>query len=183
MAQQQRKASSSSAKVSLKRSKSVRASLRSISTKFLHLRTDDLFTATMRKSPSMSNLREKRTIFEPGAAVETILKTPRDGVSSKPSRAQLILGFHRKRDVNVSTPPPLVAPKAAAILQIPIQEDGFYKTENNNSIYREHQEDFCRSTLRLSVTTKTRRTSLFHSTSMFLFRSFIIIFSSPRLCI
>lgn len=129
----------------LKRSKSVRASLRSIGNKFLHQKQDNF--VTMQRSPSLSSLKDtkldfKRNYFSTNLEnvrkdynyfdkqpVETILKTPQEKVC----KSQLaVLGFKREFLKNkdrledqlmVSTPPPLVAPKAAAILQIPIKEN------------------------------------------------------------
>ncbi|VEN51533.1 unnamed protein product, partial [Callosobruchus maculatus] len=103
----------------LKRSKSVRASLKLIGHKIMHHKN-------MQKTPSMTNLHEfKRSLscgeepttntlsilpeFYARQAVETILKTP----IPEPKLKQ------KKEKVKLSTPPTLVAPKAAQVLQIP----------------------------------------------------------------
>lgn len=222
-----------SSKVNLKRSKSVRASLRSISTRFLHHKNEELLTTTstsnMHKSPSLSSLKEntgsstrsttfdfKRNYFATNfenlkkidfhhlfdhhhhhhhqqqhknnrEMVETILKTPQDVATTHKKPHHLIMGFKRK-DFHLSTPPTIVAPKAAAILQIPIKENGENMeinqenfNQNNNNMFNKFDEhemydhNFHRNTLRLSITSKARRTSLFHSTSMFHFILFYFI--------
>ncbi|CAH1984689.1 unnamed protein product [Acanthoscelides obtectus] len=104
----------------LKRSKSVRASLKLIGHKLIHHRN-------MQKTPSMSNLHEfKRSLscgeeastalailpeFYAREAVETILKTPLPDVKAK----------QKKEKLKVSTPPPSVPPKAAQVLQVPLK--------------------------------------------------------------
>lgn len=131
----------------LKRSKSVRASLRLIGNKILHHRNaNELQMNTIQKSPSLSSIRDsvefKRNYFNREAiknlqnwnfadsdSIETILKTPIN--EHKVYKNQLTyLGFKKvdflknnKAKVTVSTPPSTIAPKAAAILQIPIREE------------------------------------------------------------
>lgn len=137
----------------LKRSKSVRASLRLIGNRFLHQKDNDV--SKMQKSPSMSNLRDHRRSLEfkrnffngthqesfqylpsffEKEPVETILKTPVTSTNEKVSKSQLIHFGFRKIDslrnkekigqqLLLSQPPPVVAPKAAAVLQIPIKEN------------------------------------------------------------
>lgn len=155
----------------LKRSKSVRASLRFIGARFLHKHQE----AAMVKTPSMSSLHEyKRNFFEYSLIpeVETILKTP--------------MVKEKKKKKVVSTPPPVVAPKAAQILQIPVKEnyepvslqpDGFDGITMRNGVechrqgrfqefgYDYRQNGFYRNTLRLSMTTSRRRNTLVASTS------------------
>ncbi|GJQ72391.1 hypothetical protein Trydic_g3473 [Trypoxylus dichotomus] len=101
---------------------------------------------TMQKSPSLSSIRDsvefKRNYFNRETirnlqnfdypvrdSIETILKTPIN--EHRVYKNQLTyLGFKKvdflknsKAKVTVSTPPLTIAPKAAAILQIPIKED------------------------------------------------------------
>lgn len=115
----------------LKRSKSVRASLRFIGTKFLtnHKNNND---DNLQKSPSMSSLHDYKSTFFNGderrhqysilpefyakEPVETILKTPMAKLEPKPK-------MRKNEKIKVSTPPPVIAPKAAQILQIPIKEN------------------------------------------------------------
>lgn len=231
MSQRKSTTTASSSKITLKRSKSVRASLRSISTRFLHHKSDELLPPPMQKSPSLSSLKEnttrndfKRNYFSTNFEnlkkidfrffdthnnnrdmVETILKTPQDisinsgssnsnnnNNNSKPFKSHLIMGF-KKKDFILSTPPSIVAPKAAAVLHIPIKENCETTTtatipineiyhdkqityNNNNYKFSEFDDpNFHRNTLRLSITSKARRTSLFHSTSTFSYASFIYI--------
>jgi hypothetical protein len=92
----------------LKRSKSVRASLRFIGARFLSHKSDEV---PMQKTPSMSSLHDyQRNLYEYSMLpdvfvkepVETILKTPMVRLDQK-----MKLGFHRtKKDKVVSTPPP-----------------------------------------------------------------------------
>lgn len=86
--------------VNLKRSKSVRASLRMIGNRFLHHNKDK-----PPRSPSLQNLCYEHH------QVETILKTPQPEPKIRPK-------------IPFTTPPPVVAPKAAAVLQIPIEHCG-----------------------------------------------------------
>lgn len=114
----------------LKRSKSVRASLRFIGTKFLtnHKTTEE----TIHKTPSLSSLHDyKTTYFNAGDSrhqfpvvpdfyakepVETILKTPMMKLEVKPRPK-------KSEKIKITTPPPVIAPKAAQILQIPVKEN------------------------------------------------------------
>lgn len=150
--------------VNLKRSKSVRASLRMIGNRFLHHKE------RMPRSPSLQSLCQ----------VETILKTPQPEAKTRPKQL-------------FSQPPPVVPPKAAAVLQIPLEP--IYYRANPEECNRGrhswflHQKNgrecdlegrfaelldgggngaFHRSSLRLSITTKRRHAawnSSFSSTS------------------
>lgn len=204
------KMSQRTSKTNLKRSKSVRASFKSISTRFLHLKSDEILT-TMHKSPSLSSLKEntrsdfkrnyfatnfeniKRTDFN-HRTVETILKTPQE--INKPLKSYSIMGFKKNKEINLSTPPSSVAPKAAAILQIPIKENcesnlvvyrakhfnnNNSNSSNNNKRLSEDElqklHSFQRNTLRLSITSKGRRASIFHSASrLLLFILFLLYY-------
>ncbi|XP_030754413.1 uncharacterized protein LOC115881170 isoform X2 [Sitophilus oryzae] len=188
--------------VTLKRSKSVRASLRFISTKLLNkninnnniTHTKDLLK--LNKTPSMSSLQDYQksdhtegfieSFYPRNQPVETILKTPMIKVDNKSnSRA-----FKRTEKLNknrrdqldghlkLSTPPSLVAPKAAQLLQIPsIANKQFSSMENldqkvirrwvRNEKYSHHgktgdrgedywSSGFQRGALRLSITTKRK---------------------------
>lgn len=88
--------------VQLKRSKSVRASLRMIGNRFLHHNKNQ--QEKLPRSPSLQNIGYERL------QVETILKTPQPELKMRPKKAE---------QVTFTTPPSLVAPKAAAVLQIP----------------------------------------------------------------
>lgn len=168
----------------LKRSKSVRASLKQIGNKFLLQKQNggDL----SKRSPSLTNLSKKKCgnlekmefIFERGP-VETILKTPMI-CNNKTFKNQLaILGFNReylgKRKDNLeenlilSKPPSKVAPKAAAILEIPIKENCeplHFKSEKFKEMrgnkqggadkLQEKGVGFNRNSLRLSITMKKK---------------------------
>lgn len=124
----------------LKRSKSVRASLRLIGHKFLH--TSKNHADPMQKTPSLSSLTEYKREFkrsrshEEGSSlltilpeyyvresVETILKTPM--IVEPKSKPKF------KDKIRISTPPSVIAPKAAQILQIPVKE--FYEPLSLNS--------------------------------------------------
>ncbi|XP_068913325.1 ankyrin repeat and fibronectin type-III domain-containing protein 1 isoform X2 [Tenebrio molitor] len=168
----------------LKRSKSVRASLRFIGARFLSHKSDEV---PMQKTPSMSSLHDyQRNLYEYSMLpdvfvkepVETILKTPMVRLDQK-----MKLGFHRaKKDKVVSTPPPVVAPKAAQLLQIPIKENcepislqpdgnGFHKNGmecHRQGRYEEFGYDyrhngFYRNTLRLSIVNPRRKNNVRNS--------------------
>lgn len=91
-------------RVNLKRSKSVRASLRMFSTKFL--RNNDYTNLELANAMS-TNIKEPNG-FLLNAAAETILKTP-------------MVHKKIKKVPKLTTPPSVIAPKAAALLQIPSQ--------------------------------------------------------------
>lgn len=93
----------------LKRSKSVRASLRMIGNRFLHHKNHQ---EKMPRSPSLQSLCYERA--------ETILKTPQP----EPK----VLRSKKVEPVMFSQPPPVVAPKAAAVLQIPSYDTSYYRT-------------------------------------------------------
>ncbi|KAK4874872.1 hypothetical protein RN001_014232 [Aquatica leii] len=160
----------------IKRSKSVRASLRLIGNRFMHKEPE----IKIQKSPSMSSLQNRRsyewhrnfvndakTILE-HTPIETILKTP---TNAKFSKSQLLnFGFkkieskNKNKDVLVSRPPVNVAPKAAAILQIPIKE----KCELEECDLQGRLEEIRgiqRSSLRLSMMTAKRKPMRNHSFS------------------
>lgn len=173
--------------VNLKRSKSVRASLKFISTKFLSNHSppgevDEL----LNKTPSMSSLQdfyrpERKSRFIEHLPVETILKTPM-------IRVDKARGFKRpeklnknRRDlldghVKISTPPDVVAPKAAQLLQIPgMNPTGDPFRTSQNGLRRMHSEKcphhgkfsdfnydyrtsgFQRGALRLSISARRKR--------------------------
>ncbi|KAJ8986129.1 hypothetical protein NQ317_005599 [Molorchus minor] len=118
----------------LKRSKSVRASLRFIGTKFLanhKPNPGNNNVERMQKAPSLSSLHDyKKSYIHPTEnhqfsivpefyvkePVETILKTPVVKLEQK-SR------FRKNEKIRISTPPTVIAPKAAQVLQIPIKEN------------------------------------------------------------
>ncbi|KAF5288548.1 hypothetical protein FQR65_LT12001 [Abscondita terminalis] len=157
----------------IKRSKSVRASLRLIGNRLMHKETE----TKIQKSPSLSALHNRRsfefhrnflndtkTIFENSNPIKTILKTPASG--TKFAKSQLLnFGFKKiKDDLLVSQPPVNVAPKAAAILQIPYecQECDLQGRTNGAS------HGIQRGSLRLSMMTAKRKpTSRNHSFSSF----------------
>lgn len=133
----------------LKRSKSVRASLRLIGNKLLHHKNaDELQMNRIQKSPSLSSIRDsvefKRNYFNKDTArnlhnwdhleendcIETILKTP---INQNKKNQLPYLNFKKtdfskngKTKMIVTTPPSTIAPKAAAILEIPIEENCEY---------------------------------------------------------
>lgn len=185
----------------LKRSKSVRASLRFIGARFLSHKHANEEELPMQRTPSMTSLHDfKRPYYgeyplipevfvkEP---VETILKTP----MVKLDQQKVKLPFNRigKKEKIITTPPAIVAPKAAQLLQIPIKENcepislqpdvyvdanRFHK--NGMECHRQgrfeefgydyRQNGFHRNTLRLSITSSRRKnnyrdTMMFSSTS------------------
>lgn len=121
----------------LKRSKSVRASLRLIGNRFLHHHKNQENRENMQKSPSLQSLNENKRDFKrnyfngehikkeyegnimlPGVyekqPVETILKTPR----VENSRSHLMMGVNRKNEHHH------VKTMGATVLhQLPIEED------------------------------------------------------------
>lgn len=114
--------------VILRRSKSVRSSLRYIGNKFLQQKYHD---SPMNKTPSLSSLQDYRRgavyLDEPRSLtilpdfyakepVETILKTPMTRLEPKAVKA-------KKEKIKISTPPAIIAPKAAQLLQIPVKEN------------------------------------------------------------
>ncbi|KAL3273709.1 hypothetical protein HHI36_015139 [Cryptolaemus montrouzieri] len=123
----------------LKRSKSVRASLRSIGSKLLHpgknQSENQRKVEILHKSTSLSNLDEKRremkkTFLQSGSEFQpsvlfppnTILKTPVNnsvGKKSKKKDPKSFLEYHFPVVPSV----PQIPPKAAQILQIPIKEN------------------------------------------------------------
>lgn len=170
----------------LRRSKSVRESLRIIGTKFLHQRHE------VTKSPSLSNITDEDNNYEKffdENEVQTILKTPMD----KPKKHYFHLDFlgKHKSDLHLDIPE-MVAPKAAALLEIPIRENCCnangtgtkkqYAHKKRISKFSESEidkideevdsledlkNDFSRGSFRLSMSVKRRNTmwSSFSSTS------------------
>nr|CAI5841768.1 unnamed protein product [Callosobruchus analis] len=150
----------------LKRSKSVRASLKLIGHKLIHHKN-------IQKTPSMTNLHEfKRSLscgeeptntlsilpeFYARQAVETILKTP----IPEPKLKQ------KKEKVKLSTPPTQVASKAAQVLQIPsvksetvnlVESDPtFSELSGGKTTNMEMRTGFHRSSLRLSLVASRRK--------------------------
>lgn len=205
----------------LKRTRSVRASLRLIGTRFLTHKNQDQ-SPGMRKSPSLSNLRDRRPVYYNGfpssasehfikGPVETILKTPMlpPGVTqeerlsrygyvnelSNPrsesrvsmhcaSRSQVLRKIdyfrnkdvHQRKPVKISTPPSMVAPKAAALLQVPTKQSWgprsisteepsaletkmgwFLHRKERDAVAHRPQNGFHRTSMRLSMSVGSRR--------------------------
>lgn len=156
--------------VNLKRSKSVRASLRMIGNRFLHHNNKE----KLPRSPSLQSLGFERH------QVETILKTPQP--EPKPTKC-------KKTDqvIPFTQPPPVVAPKAAAVLHIPTSDTVRFREhyQGRHSWFLHQKNDiqgrftefvenssdnggFHRGSLRLSITAKRRQgmwNSSFSSTS------------------
>ncbi|KAF5284381.1 hypothetical protein FQA39_LY17056 [Lamprigera yunnana] len=170
---------------SIKRSKSVRASLRLIGNRFVQHKENEL--AKLQKSPSMSNIQNRRsydirrnflndtTSKLERDSIETILKT---SSNAKFSKTQLI-GFAFKKtnsknkvkdDVPLSRPPANVAPKAAAILQIPTTENYEREECDLQGRFQEFNSSLRglqRASLRLStMSTKIKSGTRIHSSSM-----------------
>lgn len=163
MLTERRKMGPGTVQTSLKRSKSVRASLRLIGSRILHKNNENRPNG-LQKSPSMHSLITGRkdyfmlpNVFEREPA-ETILKTPMTGVK-------------------ITTPPSVVPPKAAAMLQVPLKENRetvCYREEKESWFLHRNgrrcdlngrfddldtafrSEGFQRTSLRLSITTKRR---------------------------
>lgn len=177
----------------LRRSKSVRESLRIIGTKFLHHRHD------VQKSPSLSNITDEdnnyqKFVFE-NEGIQTILKTPMDKpvLQKKNHNYFKNLDFlHKNKPENfpIGDIPETIAPKAAALLEIPIKENvqvknsayALYKAKRCSKLsesdvdkieeediieeLRIHDGNFSRNSFRLSMSTKRKHTwSSFSSTS------------------
>lgn len=190
---------------SLKRSKSVRASLRLIGTRFLHQKENEI--RKMQKTPSLSSLKEHRNSLELNSQrlynvhddelplvspVETILKTPFSS-NIKVTKNQFIhFGFRKfdsirnKQNIDQQLElPPVIAPKAAAVLQIPIKENCeplfFHRKLDKDSKsgkecdpqgrFREIEggshafNGLQRTSLRLSISNARRKSSMWSSTS------------------
>lgn len=127
----------------LRRSKSVRESLRIIGTKFLHHQKHDV-----RKSPSLSNITDEDNnydlIFDDAEGIHTILKTPMEqnptGIGQKPKHTNIFKNFDflhpkHKSSENVTNIPEVVAPKAAALLEIPLKENQYQNGKNHTTAY------------------------------------------------
>lgn len=198
---ERRRSSSCIASHNLKRSKSVRESLRIIGTKFLHQRHE------VTKSPSLSDIHEQRDednnynkyIVKENFnnEVETILKTPMVNTKQKSNKTQLpsYLSFkkvdflsssskrHETPALILSEMPEVVAPKAAAILEIPLKEHcqpvnyrhphgKYHKSDeliDEDDVFPDDLKfsTFNRNSFRLSINTRRRNTmwSSFSSTS------------------
>lgn len=124
----------------LKRSKSVRASLRSIGTKiFNHGKSyaeNQRKVEALQKATSLSNLEESRKEFKKNIyksesefqpdmifSANTILKTPVNNTKDKRQRKKEYKQYLEHHFPCVPSPPANVPPKAAQILQIPIKEN------------------------------------------------------------
>lgn len=196
----------------LKRSKSVRESLRIIGTKFLHHQRHEVT-----KSPSLSDIHEMRDHDDHNFnkfqvqdyyqhEVETILKTPMESNTNsnkhKSAKHHLSSYLHFKKPGDLlshkkhhETPliltemPEIVAPKAAALLEIPLKENcqpvnlrhphcqKFHHVHLNPAIEEEDEvfleektQNFNRNYFRLSINSRRRNTmwSSFSSTSSML---------------
>lgn len=159
-----RKPSTTNAASGLKRSKSVRASLRLIGNRFLHHKNQEN-RENMHKSPSLQNLNENKREFKRNyfngehvrkeyamlpdmygkQPVETILKTPM--VDPRECKSQRVVVSHAPSEhealshAREVTPHGIIAPKAAALLQIPIQgnhKDACFRKD----LHAEHQSWF-----------------------------------------
>lgn len=162
--------------VTLKRSKSVRASLRMIGNRFLHHNKNH--QEKLPRSPSL------QSVFFERQQVETILKTPQPETKIRSKKTD---GFC------FTQPPSVIAPKAAAVLQIP-NETVYYRGAFDEQCRGRHSwflhknwrecdlqgrfaelmegnatnGNFYRGSLRLSITAKKRHggwNSSFSSTS------------------
>ncbi|XP_044759714.1 uncharacterized protein LOC123317318 isoform X2 [Coccinella septempunctata] len=124
----------------LKRSKSVRASLRSIGTKIFNpgksYAENQRKVEALQKTASLSSLEEsrrefKKTIYKSESEFQpemlftanTILKTPVSNVKDKKARKKDQKQYLEYHFPFVPTPPANVPPKAAQLLQIPIREN------------------------------------------------------------
>ena len=201
-------------KSGLRRSKSVRASLRLMGTRFLNYRSHDNHrTAVMQRSPSLSSVQDnpanfKRNYFtgnlknvmcdvyvgpRGGDIAETILKTPMvSGDESKNRNLFRKIDLLKAKDkIEVSTPPLVVAPKAAAILQIPAKkydpvlarEFDVNRNERHWGLPKSENDVIHRNSLRLSISSRrkaatcrddTRSTLFTTSRSHFNFHTFNI---------
>lgn len=194
-----RRSSGVSSHVNLRRSKSVRESLRIIGTKFLHHRHD------VQKSPSLTNITDEdnnyqKFIYENGG-IQTILKTPMDKpIFPKNKNYFKNLDFlhkNKQTDFLVSDIPETIAPKAAALLEIPLKENVSSKTSSyamykakrcsklsesdvdkieEEDIIEElkmHDSNFSRNSFRLSMSTKRKNWSSFTSSTSSMYSVFL----------
>ncbi|KAK5640728.1 hypothetical protein RI129_009275 [Pyrocoelia pectoralis] len=167
----------------IKRSKSVRASLRLIGNRFLQHKEND---SELQESPSMNNLKDHRRSLEiqrnliNDAKSCEILAPP-----SKHTKSQYFglrktdsLKHGKDNDLFISELPPNVAPKAAAVLQIPLKE-GFespryvkyeecpirnktiiqYDPQGRAKEFGSDSDGLHRTSLRLSMLTMKRKTN------------------------
>lgn len=162
----------------LKRSRSFRASLRFIGNKLLNQKSND---ACMIKVKSLSNITDfknkkdfKRSISHDDSYLHTLpnvfirepLKTSVKTETDKKNRLQ------NKNKLIITTPPPVIAPKAAQILKIPIKEnlepvslqcelflrnknefvsENSEETDGTDFVNNEYRNGFQRNTFRLSL--------------------------------
>lgn len=142
----------------LRRSKSVRESLRMIGTKLLHHRHD------VRKSPSLSNIADEEVeecennhvLFDAPAAVRTILKTPMEGRGS---------GYLRLPDSPLKEnlyKNPYAIYKAKRVAKYSESDVDKIDEEDCEQLLR--PSDFNRGSFRLSMSAK-RRTNMWSSFS------------------
>lgn len=170
----------------LKRSKSVRASLRFIGSKLLNHKSND---NSISKVKSLSNLSDfknksdfKRSISHDesylyGSSNIFITKQPitnSETVATKPEKIKM----KKKNKIKITTPPLRIAPKAAQILEIPIKEnleplslqcEPFWRYDdksvsdtngnrvNADNLNVEYRRAFHRNTLRLSLAPSKRK--------------------------
>lgn len=176
--------------VNLKRSKSVRASLKSIGAKLLNNNSSPVRRELLNKTPSMTSLQEfyrpentKPFRLHRPTSIETILKTPminldKNAAVGKPFKIVEKLNKNKRdlldgHQVKISTPPEVVAPKAAQLLQIPsgVWDSNDFK-QPLKRIYSEkcvqhgkfsefnydyRNNGFQRNQLRLSITGRRRK--------------------------
>lgn len=203
-----RKTATANFPTNLKRSKSVRASLRQIGNRFLSHKNSENRPMSLQKSPSLQSLQEcnkpdfRRNFFNINRGdytplpdlfekqqVNTILKTPmidsKDIKNHQVHNANYGDGFQQSKDLQkkifLTQPPSMVAPKAAALLQIPTNQGyvslGYQNTVEHRQSWFLHKNGkqydlqgrfdeletgyraasgFQRNSLRLSITTKRK---------------------------
>uniref|UniRef100_A0A1Y1K138 Ankyrin repeat and fibronectin type-III domain-containing protein 1 n=1 Tax=Photinus pyralis TaxID=7054 RepID=A0A1Y1K138_PHOPY len=154
----------------IKRSKSVRASLRFIGNRLLQHKESD--TKQLQKSPSMNNLKEhqrrsleiQRNLINDAKSGEIL--TPPPKLAGKSFGLRKTDSLKQKRSTFISDLPRNIAPKAAAVLQIPVFELPRY-VQYEKFPYEFHQgrakefncdaDGLHRTSLRLSMLTMKRK--------------------------
>lgn len=154
----------------LKRSKSVRASLQFIGSKLLSHKSSSGNSITKVKSLSnLTDFKHKRDIKRSTSHDESYLNGPtnvfikeQDRIAPKTviTEKDEVMKLKHKKIIRVTTPPLLIAPKAAQILEIPLKENleplslkcGQFLRYENNSVRHKNGK-----TLRLSMAPPKRK--------------------------
>lgn len=166
----------------LKRSKSVRASLRFIGSKLLSHKSNENSITKVKSLSNLTDFRNKRDFKRSISHDESYIygsanifvQEPIIGSECKQEKMKM----KKKNRIKITTPPLRIAPKAAQILEIPIKEnleplslqcepfwrydDNIISDKNANSVKTnnpnvEYRTSFHRKTLRLSLAPSKRK--------------------------